>query len=288
VTFVVGAAAYAWNLRRAPQPVSASGRRRRLAAAAGWLFSGGDSIRRAGFAFALHAIVRSAPHRLAMAGAVALALALSVGLLSKNGFRPTLEPSFPSGYILIVQPVVLTILLAGFRRAVRVPAELRANWIMQMAWRRGERRFLAGVKLAALVGVALPTLAITAANHVLLISEQMAALRFFTGLVYCLALNEALYTGCKKVPLASSYEPLTNVKTIGPIVFLFFLMFMNSFTRVERAALQTTQGITNFVLVLLAVTIVLRGLDYWLTRGERPMKFDEPPEPSTQWLGLTQ
>jgi hypothetical protein len=287
-TFLIAASAYAWNLRQLPQPPIASRRRRSIVSLIGALVARRDSMRRAGLSFALQAIVRSPPHRLSMAGALALTTALSVGVLSRSGFREALNPWYPPASILAVQTIALTLLLAAFRRAVRVPAELRANWIMQLTWKRGERRFLAGAKLAAIFGVALPTLLLLTPLHLWLLSPEVAAVHLVLGLCYSVVLNEVLFTGCTKVPLASSYEPLSHVKTLGPIVFVLFLIFLNTFARIERAALQSTQGIVNFVVASLVLVTALRVVNYWTNRDARTMRFDEPPEPSTQWLGLTQ
>jgi len=38
--------------------------------------------------------------------------------------------------------VVMGMLLVGFRHLIRVPAELRANWGFQLAWRGQEREFV--------------------------------------------------------------------------------------------------------------------------------------------------
>jgi hypothetical protein len=287
VVAAVAAGAYGWNLRRAPQPPVAVRRRRSFAAAMAKIGGGRDSVRRAGFVFALHALVRSAPHRLAMAAAAGLAIAMSLAILSRTGFRPALDPSYAPLSILAVQTVVLTILLAGLRRAVRVPAELQANWILQMTWNRAERRFLAGVRRAAVVGVAVPLLLLLAPLHVWLLSGKVAAQHLLIGFCYSVALTEALFAGCRKVPLASSYEPLTNVKTIGPIVFILFLMFVNAFAQLERSALESDGRVINFALALISCALAARALDHWLVRDARQMKFDEPPEPATQWLGLS-
>ncbi len=284
---LLAAITYAWNLRAMPQPAVGSTRRRSFVAALTALGAGRDHLRRAGFSFSLLAMARSAPHRLSMAAAAGLAIAMSVAILSRTGFRPALDARVPPLSIIAVQVVALTILLAGFRRAVRVPAELRANWVMQMTWRRGERRFLDGVRRAAVVGIALPVLLLLAPLHVWLLSAKVAAIHLLIGLCYSIAAVEALFAGCRKVPLASSYEPLTHVKTVGPIVFILFLMFVNLFSQLERGALQTDRSAINLALALAACAIALRALDHWLMRDARPMKFDEPPEPATQWLGLS-
>jgi hypothetical protein len=287
IVFLVAALAYAWNLRQMPQPVPSSRRRRSFITALSAIAGGGDSVRRAGVAFTLRALIRSAPHRLSMAAAAALAIAMSIGLLGRTGFRPALDPLFPPASLIAVQTVVVTILLAGFRRAVRVPADLRASWIVQLTWRAGERRFLSGVKLAALVGVAGPLLLALFPLHVWMTSPPVATTHLLIGVCYSMVVVEALFLGCTKVPFASSYEPLSHVKTLGPIVFVLFLIFVNAFARAERAAVGDARAALNFALVLLAAFIALRGVDYWRARRRRPMTFDEPPEPATQWLGLS-
>jgi hypothetical protein len=55
------------------------------------------------------------------------------------------------------QIALITALLGGFRYAIRRPAELRANWTIQMAWLSEHRSFLVGSKRAAsLALIALP------------------------------------------------------------------------------------------------------------------------------------
>jgi len=46
-----------------------------------------------------------------------------------------------------IYPAIKTFisLFVGFRRRVRVPAELRANWALQLAWQDHRRAFTAGV-----------------------------------------------------------------------------------------------------------------------------------------------
>jgi len=278
---------YAWNVRRMPQPVASSRKRHHVLLTISALAAGLDSVRRAGLTFALQALIRSAPHRLSMAAAGALAVALSILLLERAGLRPVLDGATPPASLLALQTVVVTILLGGVRRAVRVPAELNANWMIQMAWRHGERRFLSGVKRAAIVGTALPALIALVPLHVWMISGKAAAAHFIIGVLYSVVVVEALFCGCTKVPLASSYEPLSHVKTLGPIVLVVFLLFVNVFARVERVALRSDQGVMNFAIGLTFAIIALRVLNYWRVRGHHTFKFDEPAEPATQWLGLS-
>jgi hypothetical protein len=287
VMLVIAAATYGWNLRQLPQPTPSSQRRRSLVATLSMIAAGGDSVRRAGFGFALRALLRSAPHRLSMAAALALAIALSLGLLGRADFQPAIEPDVLPRSILAVQTVVMTLLLAGFRRAVRVPAELNANWMIQLSWRDAESRFLSGVKRAALVGIAWPTAFLLLPLHLWLLSERTAIAHLLIGFAYGAVVVEVLFARCDKVPFASAYEPLSHVKTIGPILFVFFLMFVHAFATIERFAIRTNSGVMNFVIALVVVLAATRIFEHWSRRASQPMKFDEPPEPSTQWLSLS-
>jgi hypothetical protein len=286
VVLAIASATYAWNLRELPQPPPASRRRRSFVSALSALACGRDSVRRAGFGFALRALARSAPHRLSMASAAALAIALSLALLDRADFRPANDRFSAPGSILAIQPAVITLLLAGFRRAVRVPAELKANWVLQLSWRDGEHRFLSGVKRAAIAGVGLPAVLALVPLHIWLLADRTMLAHLVISVVSAVVLVEVLFVGCAKVPFAAPYEPLTNIKTIGPIVFLFFLMFVYTFARAEQRALASNIGVLAFILFLLAAFAGVRVVEWWRRPKQRPLTFDETAAPATEWLGL--
>jgi hypothetical protein len=283
----IASVTYAWNLRELPQPPPASRRRRSLVTMLTALACGRDSVRRAGFGFALRAIARSAPHRLSMAASAALAIALSLALLDRADFRPATERFGIPGSILAIQTVVVTLLLAGFRRAARVPAELKANWVLQLSWRDGEHRFMSGVRRAAVAGIAWPCVLALAPLHIWLLPDRTMLLHLAVGVVYAVVLVDVLFAGCAKVPFASPYEPLTSIKTIGPVVFLFFLMFVYTFARAEQQALASNFGVLSFILFLLAVFAGVRIGEWWRRPKHPPLSFDETAAPATEWLGLT-
>src|SRR5258706_4757636 len=103
---------------------------------------------RAGFFFALQTLWRSGPHRLTMAIAIAVGLALATVFARGSEIRD----------VLLIQPMVLMVLLTAFRHAARVPGELRANWIFQLCWSGDAAPYMAGVKRAALLCVVAPAL----------------------------------------------------------------------------------------------------------------------------------
>ena len=277
--------AYAWNVRRLPQPVASSRGHGRVLNLLTRTLGGRHSVTKAGFSFGLQALVRSAPHRLSMASAAAVAIAM--GFLMFGRIDRAVTPWFPPRALLAIQIVMLTILLGGFRRAIRVPAELPANWILQLAWRHGEQRFLAGVKRIALVAIAIPCVLLLMPLHAWFVSDRVLIGHAAVGVAFTVATIEALFSGYRKVPFASSYQPPGNIKTLGPLVVFAFFVFLLWFSSVERAALQSTEGTMLLLASLIAVAVVFRLLGAWRRRGRPQHTFEELPEPATQWLGLS-
>ena len=280
-------ALFAWNNRRMVAPPPA-------AATAGWLRHGVGAAARlvirhpetqAGFFFTLQALLRSPQHRLTIAASLAFGLtgsvfAVAVGSATRRGGAEALTAG-----VLAVQPVLLAALLMGFRHAVRLPAELAANWAVQLAWAGDTRRHVAGAKAAgALLFVAVPVLALMPL-YVLVFNRQDAVAIALCGLAGGLATLEGMFLGYRKMPFACGYLP-ANLKTLAPIAFVSFIFFTYQFAHRERAALQAGTALT-FAASLAVVFLGLRAVDAVKRRTMHPFEFDEMPEPPTQRLGLS-
>jgi hypothetical protein len=278
---------FAWNNRRMVPPPPAT-------ATAGWVRRGiGVAARavvrqpetQASFFFTLQAMLRSPQHRLTIAASLACGLTASVFAVAVgSAARRDAAAAFTAG-LLAVQPVLLAALLMGFRHAVRVPAELAANWVVQVAWSGDTRPHVAGAKAAgALLFVVIPVL-LLAPLHAALFTPRDAVAIALCGLAGGLVALEAMFMSYRKMPFACGYLP-PNLKTLAPIAFVSFVFFNYQFAHGMRVALQNG---TSFELAafLGVVFLVLRGIDAYKRRTPRPFEFDEMPEPATQRLGLS-
>ena len=270
-------ATYMWNVRRVPQPPPASQRHRQAISALTWLCAGRSPARAAGFSFALRTIARSAPHRLAIAAAGAAALAMSFVILSQ------LTPQ----RVLIHQTAVVAVLILGFRHAVRMPAELRANWLFQMAWSGAGDRYTSGIKRAGIVGLAVPAVIVLSPLAVSILGARDAAAHAAIGLMFAVALMEVLFVRTRQLPLVSQYVPGGNLKKLGPIGVIAFFVFAYNFAWIELLALASTEGTVIMLAVLGAIYVAARVADVWKARERAVTAFEEPPDVATQWLGLS-
>jgi hypothetical protein len=279
--FIVAAMAYLWNARRvsslasAPPPVY-----RRQWAGRGRLANAvllRRAAARAGFYFAMAAMWRSSTHRLTLACAAAVGLAMATVAVST--FDPHAGSVTPR--LLSVQPLLYGALLVGFRHVIRVPAELRANWGFQLAWRGQDRAFVAGVKSAALVALVVPALCLVWPLFAFVVGPQLALLHAVLGLAGAIVLLEALMVSYDKVPFTCSYLPSEKMKALAPIYAMAFVIGAYVFARLQFDALG---GAATLWITLLVVFVTAHVASR--TRTRRPdVQFDEVPVPF-QRLGL--
>jgi hypothetical protein len=281
---MLASAAYLWNARQrpslAPLPPPAFRRRWRIANRVANATLVRNAPAQAGFYFALAVMWRSNTHRLTLACAAAAGFAMSVLALSKAS---VLQDGGASARLLAVQPLLYGALLVGFRHVIRVPAELRANWGFQLAWRNRDRAFVAGVKRAAIVALACPALAIVLPLYVFVLGPTLALLHLGLGLAGAVVLLEFLMVSYDKVPFTCTYLPSENMKALAPIYGGLFIAGASFFARLEGDALLG-DGALRGVLTLVILFAALRAASL---RRARPssVEFDETPA-SYQRLGL--
>jgi hypothetical protein len=165
-----------------------------------------------------------------------------------------------------------------------VPAELRANWGVQLAWRGRDRAFVSGVKRAAVLALVLPALAVLLPLFVFVLGPWRALAHAVLGLAGAIIVLEALMVSYDKVPFTCTYLPDEHMKALAPIYAIVFITGAVFFARLQHAALHGI-GVGWVIVVLLSAFVACRL--FALTRTRMPaIDFDEPPARSIQRLGL--
>jgi hypothetical protein len=280
---------FVWNNRRLPEQAAARrthSRTRATLHAIALRLTRGDPEAQAGFFFTLHALMRSAPHRMIVAIAVAAALTLpSVMLIVGSAYVQQPMSSFPLG-LLGMQVTVLLVLIGGFRYAVVVPAELVANWSIRMAWRGDERGYLAGVKRAALLSAVIVPSVVLLPLHVALFGPVTALVHALFGCLFAVAALDGLFLGYRKVPFACTYLPLGDPKLLwsGGGAALLFVPYAVAY--IERAALASPARTAALAATLAGMVLTIKVIDRVQRRERHQLDFDERPAPPTQRLGV--
>lgn len=230
---------------------------------------------RAGFHFAIATLFRSKTHRLTLAGAAAVSTAVVMFVLT----RTELDVGTLTAGILVVQPLMYGCLLVGFRHLVRVPAELRANWGVRLAWREHPRQFRDGVARAGLLALALPSLAVSVPLVSIIAGTPAALIHAALGLIGAAIFLEVIMIGYAKAPFTCNYVPGGGGKALVPVFIVAFLVGANMFARMELAVINGEHVIRNIAFLLVLLTGSRLAARF---RNEPIVDFDEGPETFSQ------
>jgi hypothetical protein len=221
----------------------------------------------------------------AIAASAAVSVAFSVVILSRTVVPSNVDIARVPVAILALQMLAVTALLVGFRHGVRLPAELRANWAIQLAWSGDERPYLAGVKRAGLVVLAAPPLLVVCASLTSTLGVSLAIEHLACGVIAAAALMELLFLDLRLLPFASGYVP-TEGATAKALYGAVLVTGIFSLAALERRALVTSFGELVFLLCFAAALLGLRMLDRARRRTRVEIDFDAHPSDATQRLEL--
>jgi hypothetical protein len=280
---------FLWNNRRLPEHFTGSPafvRTRAAVRAFLQRLTRGNPETRAGFFFTLQALGRNGPHRLIAAVSIAAASTFSFIALVRGGeFGQVTTRSAPPEFFGI-EVLVLLSLVGGFRYAAAVPAELPANWTIQMAWRGDERAYLTGVKRGGLLLAVLGPLFVLLPLHIALFGLATALLHSLFGFLFGVAALDALFLGYRRFPFACSYLPIGDPKLLWPGAAAILLLIPSAFAYVERWSLESPLRSAAFGATLAGIVLVTTVVDRVQRRDRRPVNFSEAPAPPTQRLRL--
>jgi len=280
---------FVWNNRRLPEQAAA--RRAHSSARAALIriaqrFTRANPEAQAGFFFTLHALTRSAPHRMIVAVSIAAALTLpSVLLLAGSAYVRNPASPLPLG-LLAMQVTVQLVLIGGFRYAAVVPAELVANWSIRMAWPGDERGYLAGAKRAALLATVVAPSLVLLPLHVALFGFVVGLVHALLGCLFSVAALDAVFLSYRKAPFACTYLPLGDPKLLWSGGASALLLVPYAFALVERAALAAPVSAAAFAATLGGIVLAIKIIDGVHRREREQVDFDERPAPPTQRLGV--
>jgi hypothetical protein len=278
---------YLWNSRRLRLPALPRHGRTRVTRVLQLLARGIAPRRptvRASYFFAWQSLTRSAPHRVGVAVSLALGLSTAVVGLRAVGARMAVATVSSEIAVLAVQTLVLAALVGGLRHAVRVPAELLANWAVRVAWNEQQQAYLSGVKhLGFVILVVVPVLCLLPFTA-LALGWPLALRHAIVGALLGGILIELSFLKYRKLPFLCGYVPSTNLKLMVPALLTASLPLALGLAFLEREAMG--YGSTTWFLGALMAGYTVAALT---GRRQSPSRvdFDEGESSPTLRLGLS-
>jgi hypothetical protein len=248
-------------------------------------------LERATYFFVTNTFVRSSKHRLYLAGYVGAGSALAaLGIVQALVDRE--DPSvrailFQPNTALLAIPLILSFfLLSGMRIVFTIPAELRANWVFQIAEDEDRLDSFAGVRKVMIVRATLLLVALFPI-YAILWGWPPALQHLVFSLVLSLMLIELLMTNFRKIPFTCSYQPgRANITVLGILYGFAFTTYAYTMAALERWLMHDD---VTWIAFLVLMIFVLGGLILWrkdMLAGESRIVYEDEPNPEVQTLGL--
>ena len=233
---------------------------------------------RAGFYFTLAALWRNKAHRLTVAGAVAVGLAMvlvdAVALECEPGAGRRRGCS-RSSRCCTGRCWSDSGTRSGCRRSCAPIGRT------QLAWRGHARSFAAGVEWAAILTLVVPAVLIVMPLVAIVAGGMPACVHALLGLAGAVILLEVLMLNYDKVPFLCSYVPGENGKATVPLMVIAFLVGASLFARLELAVVSGA-NVTIGIAVLAVMLIALRCCPPRV-RAIAEIDFNEGPATIYHW-----
>jgi hypothetical protein len=228
------------------------------------------------FHFISQAITRSPKHRLFLATYAGFGAALAV--LSYT----------PGETSLLRLPLTLSfVLVSALRAAFNVPAELGANWAVQLAETAAPAPHVAATRKWILVCGVLPLFALLGPLEFARFSWRAAAFHAAYGIVLSALLIEVLFFGFRKVPFTCGYFlGRINLVWLSVVYTLGFMAYSRVMAGVESWLAHRPAAAVTFLTVVLAVRRLLRHLSARAVRRSPELDYEGSGDPVVRTLGL--
>jgi hypothetical protein len=245
-------------------------------------------LERATFHFISNTILRSARHRLFLASYVGIAVALSLPAILRVSAKPGMPiVSLVSTGLLAIPLTLSFFAVTGLRAAFNLPAELRANWIFQVAESEERSAHLRAARKWIVVMGIVPLFALLAPFEIAGRGWVLALVHLSFALVLSLIMLHLLLVWFRKIPFTCSYFPgKTSMAGMALVYILGFLVYSWAMAALENKLIRAPFQLLIFYT---AGLLALRGL-MLLERNELVVDdsfiYEDQPEPIVRTLEL--
>lgn len=250
------------------------------------------SVERAIYFFVTNTFMRSSRHRLYLSAYVGAGCALAAfgilqwvaGVYSDESFRAAL--SQPNTFLLAMPLILSLFLLSGMRIVFSLPAELRANWVFQMAEDENRADCQAAVRKVMMVRAGLLLVALCP-FYALLWGWAPAFEQLIFSSILSLMLIELLLVNFRKIPFTCSYQPgKANIAVLGAVYASAFAIYAYAMATFERWLMYDDARWSAVIVVMLVILGAIMAWRKSLPAAASGIVFEDAPNPEVQTLGL--
>ncbi len=233
-------------------------------------------LQRASFHFITATITRSARHRLFLASYAGFGVALAA-ITYREG----------RGGLLLLPLMLSFVLVSGLRAAFNFPAELKANFVFQIADSDARFEHLAAMRKWIVVCGVVPLFAVLAPFEFASFPWTNALFHLAFGIALTLLLMQVMFAGFRKIPFTCSYFPgKANLIGLGAFYIYGYIAYSSWMAGLEQWLLRHPAAAAGFFALVAAACAALSA---WNKRGLREtpkLDYIDAPDPAVRTLDL--
>lgn len=238
-----------------------------------------DPVQRAVFQFFARTLKNSAPHKIRLAGTLAVASGFILILLGAQ--RSVWRDPTPSNLNLLGIPLILGfVIVVGLRNLLNVPISKEANWVFQITETERKRDYFIAAKKAMFILVLLPLFVGIALVFASAWGVRNAILHALFGLACGLLLSEILFWKYRKIPFTCATVPgKSRLPTMWWAYVLGFSISISLLSALEKSLFRAPPGFYWFFGAAGAVLIIAALAQRLFIYERLTIVYEEEPEP---------
>jgi hypothetical protein len=254
------------------------------------VFSVPNAVARAVCLFTLQTIARSRQHKMLLAMYVGVAFALVLSVLVpravQRGFAGFATPDAP---ILSAPLVLMFLTLVGFRSLIRIPVEIKSNWVFRLREPAQRAAAVSGIAAAMIIAGVVPVVLLAFGSAWLLWGPGVAVRHALFCTALGVLLTHALLIRFNKFPFACTYFPgSSRMRVLWPFYLSAFTTYSIAMARVESRLLPQNGRFIAAILIIGAIAAALALLRRFLLRSSTGFRFEERDPNEMEEFGLSE
>lgn len=215
-----------------------------------------SAVSRAVCFFTLHTIARSRRHKMLLAMYIGVAAALILSVVVPRALLKGMAGfSRPDAALLSTPLVLMFMTLVGIRALVRIPVEIKANWIFRLREPPQRGAAIGGVAWAMTIAGVAPVTLLAAASAWMLWGPAVALRHALFCASLGLLLAHGLLVTFNRFPFTWPYVPgSSRLRMLWPVYLTMFSTYSLTMGRVEVGLLTNDRQMLTVVMVILAST----------------------------------
>ena len=249
-----------------------------------------NAVSRAVCMFTLQTIARSRQHKMLLAVYVGIAVALVLSAIVPRALQKGLAGFSRPDAAMLSTPLVMTFLtLVGVRSLIRIPVEIKSNWVFRLREPAQRAAAVSGIAAAMIIAGVVPVALLAFGSAWLLWGPGVAVRHAAFCTALGVMLTHALLIRFNKFPFTCTYFPgSSRMRVLWPFYLSAFTTYSIAMARVEERLLPQNGRFIAAILIISALGAAMALRRRFTLRKSTGFRFEERDPDTIEGLNLSE